>query len=179
MRLNVQETLWKTSVRENEVGSRKSWEKRQSMCRSDSSERDRMEGRVVRWKHLGWSAVLRKVQEGHWGKILCQRDMTFPRIGCLTIPVAPIREQSMGGWPQRRCRKGLPNIAAGAIGGACLLQPETWEARSCTHHIKWLIQTLTSCLYVYILSATKRDLRNFTLMPSHPPKIPSNKEINH
>ena len=25
--------------------------------------------------------VLRKVQEGHWGKVVCQTDMTFPENG--------------------------------------------------------------------------------------------------
>ena len=64
---------------ENKVGSRKSWKRHHSVYRSDVSERDRMgEGPVVHRKYLGCSAVLRKVQAGHWGKVVCQRDMKFP-----------------------------------------------------------------------------------------------------
>ena len=144
------------------------------MCGSDSSERDRMEGRVVRWKHLGCSAILRKVQEGHWGKILCQRDMTFPgkglpyyscgahqgavhgRVASAQMPQRT-SERSSGG--RRRGRRP----AARDLGGQILhpsykvTNPDPHKLFICLYPVSY--QERLKELYINALSPSKNPLR--------------------
>lgn len=97
-----------------------------------------------RWKEeesgeriLDPSVVLRKVQGGHWAKIVCQRDTTFPRKGLALVNLgyssghSPCGGLSMHAAKDFRTQKLEPSVV-------CCMQSGTWETYSHLRHIKWL-----------------------------------------